>query len=61
MSKALKIFIPTFIIVMFFNQLGYGSCYKAYCLSAAFPKVTFISLGASAFIYWIIKSEEKSR
>ncbi|ENM3851143.1 hypothetical protein VCSRO184_3530 [Vibrio cholerae] len=57
MNKALKIFVPTFIVVLIVNQMAYGSCFKGYCISAAFPKVTILSLLISAFIYWVSKSE----
>ncbi|MEZ9357845.1 hypothetical protein AB4143_16895 [Vibrio breoganii] len=59
MKKALSIFIPTFIVVMIVNQMGYGNCYASHCLTAAFPKVTFISLAISTFIYFVQKSENK--
>jgi hypothetical protein len=61
MKKALKIFIPTLLIVLFLNQMAYGSCFEGYCLAAAFPKVTILSVIISAFIYWVSKSEESGK
>ena len=58
MEKALKIFAPTFIIVLIINQMAYGLCFKGYCIAAAFPKVTVLSLLISGFIYWVSKSDE---
>ena len=60
MNKAISIFIPTFVVVMIFNQMFYGACFKAYCLSAAFPKVTILALAISIFIYYITKQEYTS-
>ena len=59
MNKAISIFIPAFVVVMIFNQMLYGACFKAYCLSAAFPKVTILALAISIFIYYITKQEEQ--
>lgn len=59
MEKAMKIFIPVFIAVYIINQMFYGACFAAYCLSAAFPKVVFISCCISAFVYWVSMSESK--
>ncbi len=59
MPTALKIFIPTFVIVLIFNQMTYGSCFKGYCIAAAFPKVIVLSLLISAFIYFVNKDEKK--
>jgi len=59
MTKALSIFLPTFMIVLIINQSAYGSCYESYCLSAALPKVIMLSSAISAFVYWVIKSEKK--
>lgn len=61
MEKALKIFVPTFVIVLILNQMAYGSCFKGYCIAAAFPKVTILSLLISAFIYWVSKNEEANK
>ena len=61
MIKALSIFIPTFIIVMIINQFFYGACFKAYCLSAAFPKVIILSLAISAFIYFVNRDENEKK
>lgn len=62
MIKFTKILIPTYFIVLFLNQTLYGSCYQSYCLSAAFPKVTIISVIISYFIFKVIKSEsDKSK
>ena len=58
MEKSLKIFIPTFLVVLVINQLAYGACFKGYCIAAALPKVTILSLAISAFIYWVSKSED---
>lgn len=57
MGKALVIFIPTFLVVLFINQLSYGACFKGYCISAALPKVTILSLLISLFIYFVSESE----
>ena len=57
MKKALIIFLPTFFIVLVLNQLAYGACFKGYCLAAAFPKVTFLSVLISAFLYWVSRIE----
>lgn len=59
MFTALKIFIPTFIVVLIFNQMAYGFCFKGYCIASAFPKVTILSLLISAFIYFVNKDEKK--
>lgn len=59
MLKVLIIFIVTFSVVMIFNQIGYGSCFSSYCMSAATPKVTVISIVLSAFIYWVSRNETK--
>lgn len=61
MEKSLKIFVPTFFIVLFFNQLAYGSCFKGYCIAAAFPKVIILSVIISVFIYWVSKNEESNK
>jgi tryptophan-rich sensory protein len=58
--KALQIFIPTFLVILVINQATYGMCFEAHCLSAAFPKVTILSVAVSAFIYWVTKGENKS-
>jgi len=52
MVKTITIFIVTFSIVMLVNQISYGSCFASYCLSAALPKVTLLSVVISAFIVW---------
>jgi hypothetical protein len=57
--KALKIFIPVFLVIFVINQLFYGGCFEAYCLAAAFPRVTVLSVVVSALIYWISKEESK--
>jgi len=59
MTKALSIFIPTFIVVMIFNQMMYGFCFKGYCIAAAFPRVTIISVVISFFIYFVSSEEKK--
>lgn len=61
MGKALGIFIPTFLVVLAVNQLAYGACFKGYCIAAAFPKVTILSLAISAFIYWVSKTERSEK
>jgi hypothetical protein len=61
MERALKIFLPTFVIVFVFNQMAYGSCFEGYCIAAAFPKVTILSVFISAFIYWVSKNEESNK
>lgn len=61
MGKSFAIFIPTFLVVLFFNQLAYGACFKGYCIAAAFPKVVMLSLAISAFIYWVSKSENSEK
>jgi|GEM_PF-1346614 len=58
MKKALSIFITTFVVVLVINQMMYGACFKGYCLSAAFPKVTILSLMISAFILFVSKAED---
>jgi hypothetical protein len=58
MEKALKIFIPTFIIILLLNQMAYGFCFKGYCIASALPKVTILAVIVSAFIYWVKKNEE---
>jgi len=57
--KVIFIFIPVFIIVFFLNQFSYGSCFKGYCLEAAFPKVAFISLVISLIIFFISKKNDE--
>lgn len=59
MKKALSIFIPTFLIVLAINQMMYGSCFKGYCLAAAFPKVTILSLMISTFIFFVSNSDDE--
>lgn len=59
MFKAIVIFVITFCVVMIFNQIGYGSCFSSYCMTAAIPKVTVISVVISAFIYWVNQNEKK--
>lgn len=44
------ILAPTFLVVLVLNQFFYGSCFKMYCLAAAFPKVLILS----AFVSWAI-------
>ena len=58
MLKAIVIFIVTFSIVMMVNQIGYGSCFKSYCVTAAIPKVTLLSVVISAFLYWVSENEK---
>ena len=60
MGKSLQIFIPTFIVVMIFNQMMYGACFKSYCIAAAFPKVVILSAIISAFIYYVFHSENNN-
>lgn len=60
MLKALKIFIPTFFIVLIINQAGYGFCFKMYCLAAAFPRVVVISAVITGVFYWISTAESKN-
>lgn len=45
----LKIWIPTFFIVLVINQSKYGNCYASHCLGNAFFKVLIIS-GVIAFL-----------
>lgn len=59
MAIALKIFIPTFLIVLVLNQMGYGFCFKPYCLAAALPRVTIISAILTGIFYWISSQEKK--
>jgi len=61
MARVILIFIPTFLIVMIINQMMYGACFKGYCLSAAFPKVTILSLMISAFIFFASNSEDNQK
>lgn len=56
--KAVSIFIPTFLVVLVVNQLFYGGCFKAYCLSAAFPKVAIISAVITWALYAITSDSE---
>lgn len=58
MSKALSIFIPTFIVLLILNQFFYGGCFKGYCLAAALPKVVLLSAILTGVFYAISKSEE---
>lgn len=61
MVIALKIFVPTFIVILILNQLFYGACFEAYCIAAAFPKVIVLSLLVSVFIYWVKGSEDSKK
>lgn len=61
MEKVMKIFLSTFVIVLILNQMAYGSCFEGYCIAAAFPKVTILSVVISAFIYWISKSKNPNK
>lgn len=44
MKTFITTLIPTFVVVGLVNQSFYGMCMKAYCLSAAFPKVLVLSV-----------------
>ena len=59
--RAVSIFIPTFLIIMFLNQMSYGACFKGYCLEAAFPKVLFLSLGISLVIYYATNNSSPAK
>jgi hypothetical protein len=58
--KIIGIFLVTFSVIMVLNQLGYGSCFAAYCIQAAIPKVTIFSIIVTAIIYFVSESNEKS-
>jgi tryptophan-rich sensory protein len=58
--KALKIFVPTFFVILIINQAFYGMCLQAHCLASAFPRVTIMSVAVSALIYWVSKEERRS-
>lgn len=47
----LFIFTLVFFVVLVINQISYGSCFKGYCLSAAFPKVAIISAIITGIFY----------
>lgn len=51
MPLAIAIFTVTFVVILFVNQLSYGGCFQAHCLSAAFPKVIILSTFVSWFLY----------
>ena len=58
MIKALKILVPTFVVILVINQLAYGACFEGYCIAAALPKVIVLAVLVSAFIYWAQKSDK---
>lgn len=51
MPLAIAIFAVTFVVIFFVNQLSYGGCFQAHCISAAFPKVIILSTFVSWFLY----------
>lgn len=57
MTRAVTIFIPTFLVIFVINQMFYGWCFKGYCLAAAFPKVILISALLTWFFYTLTKDE----
>ena len=59
MERAIKIFIPTFLVVLVVNQAFYNFCFAAYCLAAAFPRVVIMSAVVTGVLYWIKKSEDE--
>jgi NADH pyrophosphatase NudC (nudix superfamily) len=59
--KALSIFVPTFLIVLVVNQLFYGGCFKAYCLSAAFPRIAIISAVITWALYNVFRDSETGK
>jgi tryptophan-rich sensory protein len=56
MKLAVTIFSITFIVILIINQMFYGGCFKAHCLSAALPKVVIISTFVSWFLYSVKKT-----
>lgn len=59
-TRALSIFVPTFLVVLVVNQLFYGGCFKAYCLAAAFPKIAIVS-AVIAWVIYAISGQEESK
>lgn len=59
MERALVILAPTFFVVFLFNQALYDFCFKAHCLSAAFPAVGIMLVVISAFIYFVTKDDKR--
>jgi uncharacterized membrane protein YvbJ len=55
MSRAVTIFIPTFLVIFVINQMFYGGCFKGYCLAAAFPQVTVMSALLTWFFFSLTK------
>jgi hypothetical protein len=51
MPLAIVIFAVTFVVILVVNQMFYGGCFEAHCLSAAFPKVIMLSTLVSWFLY----------
>lgn len=49
--RVIGIFILTFMVVLFINQISYGGCFASYCISAAFPKVFVVSSIITAVIF----------
>lgn len=56
---SIKIFIPTFLIIMLVNQSFFGWCMAGYCLMAALPHVTVLSLLATWGVSSLIHKTEK--
>lgn len=56
--KVFFIFLFVFSVVMIINQLGYGSCFSSYCMTAAIPKVSVISTVITGIIYWMVLNEK---
>lgn len=49
------VFVASFVVIMVLNQIGYGGCFKSYCLSAAMPKVLFLSAVITIIHYFANK------
>ncbi|MFT6247181.1 MAG: hypothetical protein ACJAUY_001875 [Cognaticolwellia sp.] len=49
------VFIISFVVILIINQIGYGGCFKSYCLGAAMPKVLFWSAVVTIIHYFINK------
>ena len=60
--RALFCFIVSFIAILIINQIGYGGCFKSYCVEAALPKVFFLSsIITGLFICFLLSDESTTQ